>query len=174
MHYYTQKTKTGCLLDVLCTATQKNRAKLKERHKLDFFLYNYLKYSCLVKTLHKEDIGTVFVNADTNKLDVRFPAIIGVNGHEDDYRRPLHAMFYDGGKVWEPWHKTFYNIEDLKIVYAFHLFPLRTVPSEYLEQSKKEVKKWDANIDRHDHKQKLGVGKEKFKYIKLYRGGKQS
>jgi hypothetical protein len=143
MNLYSQKTKTGCLFDCLCTSIQKNRSKIKKEHGdvLSFFKFNYLKYGSFGEICNREGINVCcysFGFRDT--MPKESIAVLGVNLAKDDFSKPLHSVFYDGKRVWEPWTRKFLNVNELKIVYAIRLVNQRSInETPFLKETDRRI-----------------------------------
>ena len=134
--YYKQTYKTSCLLDAcakICNISSREAIKLLSK------LYNkdsifskggYFKYTPAVRLLRMHGICPFIKVPYVDKVlsSESVPMILGINMFPDDELRPLHAVYYDGSKVWEGAQQQFIdNIDKLKIYYAIVCYNENTI-----------------------------------------------
>jgi len=135
---YKQKSKTSCLLDAAAFATNQSSQEVInqfiirgiEKKKL-FSKHRYFKYVPTLQTLRWKGICPFIKSSGTNDdnfsqlVDENVDMILGVNLHDTDDFRPLHAVYYRDGKAWEPYEQKFIGgLKDLNIVYAIICYNL--------------------------------------------------
>lgn len=146
--YYTQRTRTDCLLTVAENFVQKPREKFNNLNWTKIKGQKYLKYNSFADILVKYGSGARLILKGTVELD-RFPAIIGWGLKLKDVGTVNHALFWNGSAAICPTLNKPIDLINIDATYVFlhpkydSLTNNATLTPQYFKNIKEVCKSWD-------------------------------
>lgn len=123
MQYYPQRFQTDCLLAATECLIQKPREEIYPNFAKWHYIFGdyYLDYvsSALIIMEYARCVPCLISKYFTSRLILDDSKMILGLVHPNE--RALHAVFYDGEKIYDPWTEEFYSCEKINVDYAILL-----------------------------------------------------
>lgn len=168
--YYTQRTRTDCLLTVAENFVQKPREKFNNINWNKINGQKYLRYKSFADILVKHSGGARLILKGTVELD-RFPAIIGWGFNLGGIGPINHALFWDGRAAICPTLNKPVDLKNIDATYVFlhpkydSLSNNTTSTPSYYKNIKEICNFWDKNNLLRRENEKFQQLEEDFRKI---------